>query len=108
MIYGFVINPSVTDDILDIVTYYKNINPELAIDFLDKIEIAKKYISDFPLAFQIKYKNYYSSHYYFNTYISRLMEESFFLLYRRNYRRSRNRYNCTFFSSHRSKVEKPN
>lgn len=57
MIYGFVINPSVTDDILDIVTYYKNINPELAIDFLDKIEIAKKYISDFPLAFQIKYKN---------------------------------------------------
>ena len=30
------------------------------------------------------------------TYISRLMEESFFLLYRRNYRRSRNRYNCTF------------
>ena len=31
-----------------------------------------------------------------NTYISRLMEESFFLLYRRNYRRSRNRYNCTF------------
>ena len=25
-----------------------------------------------------------------------LMEESFFLLYRRNYRRSRNRYNCTF------------
>ena len=40
--------------------------------------------------------NYYSSHYYFNTYISRLMEESFFLLYRRNYRRSRNRYNCTF------------
>ena len=46
--------------------------------------------------FQIKYKNYYSSHYYFNTYISRLMEESFFLLYRRNYRRSRNRYNCTF------------
>ena len=39
---------------------------------------------------------YFSSHYYFNTYISRLMEESFFLLYRRNYRRSRNRYNCTF------------
>ena len=30
------------------------------------------------------------------TFISRLMEESFFLLYRRNYRRSRNRYNCTF------------
>lgn len=57
MIYAFVINPSVTDDILDIVTYYKNINPELALDFLNKIEITKKYISDFPLAFQIKYKN---------------------------------------------------
>jgi hypothetical protein len=29
----------------------------LAIAFLDRIDEAKKYITDFPLAFQIKYKN---------------------------------------------------
>ena len=37
--------------------YYISTNPELATAFLDQIEIAKKYIVDFPEAFQIKYKN---------------------------------------------------
>ena len=57
MSYSFVNKPTVTFDIEDIVDYYKSINPELAIAFLDRLEEAKKYICDYPLAFQIKYKN---------------------------------------------------
>lgn len=57
MSYTFVNKPAVTFDIEDIVDYYKSINPELAIAFLDRVEEAKKYIVDFPTAFQIKYKN---------------------------------------------------
>jgi plasmid stabilization system protein ParE len=57
MSYTFVNKPAVTFDIEDVVDYYKSINPELAIAFLDRIDEAKKYIADFPLAFQIKYKN---------------------------------------------------
>ena len=53
----FVSKPKVIFDIQDIVDYYGNINPELATDFLDRVEEAKKYIANFPLAFQIKYKN---------------------------------------------------
>jgi plasmid stabilization system protein ParE len=57
MSYTFVNKPTVTYDIEDIVDYYKSINPELASTFLDRVEEAKKYIDDFPEAFQIKYKN---------------------------------------------------
>jgi plasmid stabilization system protein ParE len=57
MNHTFVNKPKVTFDIEDIVDYYKSINPELATAFLDRVEEAKKYIADFPLAFQIKYKN---------------------------------------------------
>jgi plasmid stabilization system protein ParE len=57
MSYTFVNKLTVTNDIEDIVDYYASINPELATAFLDQIEIAKKYIADFPEAFQIKYKN---------------------------------------------------
>lgn len=57
MSYTFVNKPAVTFDIEDVVDYYKSINPELATAFLDRIDEAKKYIADFPLAFQIKYKN---------------------------------------------------
>lgn len=57
MSYTFVNKPAVTFDIEGIVDYYKSINPELAIAFLDRVEEAKKYIVDFPTAFQIKYKN---------------------------------------------------
>ncbi|TRX32417.1 type II toxin-antitoxin system RelE/ParE family toxin [Flavobacterium sp. ZT3R18] len=57
MSYAFVNKPAVTFDIEDVVDYYISINPELATVFLDRVEEAKKYIADFPLAFQIKYKN---------------------------------------------------
>jgi len=57
MSYIFVSKPIVAFDIADVVTYYKSINPELAKAFLDRIDDAKKYIADFPLAFQIKHKN---------------------------------------------------
>lgn len=57
MSYTFVNKPAVTFDIEDVVDYYKSINPELATAFLDRIDEAKKYIADFPEAFQIKYKN---------------------------------------------------
>ena len=57
MSYGFVNRPALTIDIQDIVDYYKNINPELAIAFLDRIDETKKHIADFPTAFEIKYKN---------------------------------------------------
>jgi plasmid stabilization system protein ParE len=57
MNYTFVNKPAVAYDIEDIINYYVNINPELATAFLDRLEEAKKYIIDFPEAFQIKYKN---------------------------------------------------
>jgi len=57
MSYSFVNKPSVNFDIIDVVDYYKSIKPELAIAFLDRLEEAKKYISKYPEAFQIKYKN---------------------------------------------------
>jgi plasmid stabilization system protein ParE len=57
MSHTFVNKPKVIFDIEDIVDYYISINPELATAFLDRVEEAKKYIADFPLAFQIKYKN---------------------------------------------------
>jgi plasmid stabilization system protein ParE len=53
MIHTFVNKPKVIFDIGDIVDYYKSINPELATAFLDRVEEAKKYIADFPEAFQI-------------------------------------------------------
>ncbi len=57
MSHTFVNKPKVIFDIEDIVDYYISINPELATAFLDRVEEAKKYIADFPLAFQIKYKS---------------------------------------------------
>ena len=57
MNYTFVNKPAVTYDIEDIVDYYASINPELTTALLDRLEEAKKYIADFPEAFQIKYKN---------------------------------------------------
>lgn len=49
MSYTFVNKPTATNDIVD---YYASINSELATAFLDQIEIAKKYISDFPRHFR--------------------------------------------------------
>jgi plasmid stabilization system protein ParE len=57
MSYSFVNNPLINHDIIDVFDYYKSINPELAIAFLDRLEEAKKYIADYPVAFKVKYKN---------------------------------------------------
>lgn len=55
MSYFFVNRPSVRLDIINATNYYKNINPELAKQFLFRIREAKSYISLSPLGFQIKY-----------------------------------------------------
>lgn len=57
MSYAFVIRPAVKADIINITDYYKNINPELAKQFLFRIREAKAYIALSPLGFQIKYNN---------------------------------------------------
>ncbi len=51
--------PSLTNNIEDVVDYYASINLEHATAFLDQVEIAKKYIVDFPEAFQIIYLSSY-------------------------------------------------
>ena len=57
MSYSFVNKPAVNSDIEDAVDYYKTINPELAVAFLNRLKEAKKYIFDYPIGFQTKYKN---------------------------------------------------
>lgn len=57
MSYSFVNRPTVKDDLKDALDYYKNINPELANQFLFRVREAKIYIARSPLGFQIKYKN---------------------------------------------------
>lgn len=57
MSYHFVNRPVVTSDIEEIVDYYKIISTDLANRFLDRLEEAKRYITNNPEAFQIKYKN---------------------------------------------------
>ena len=56
MSYSFVNSPSVEADITNAVNYYKNINPELAKQFLFRIREAKSYIAQIPQGFQVKYK----------------------------------------------------
>ena len=55
MTYSFVNRPVVKVDIIEAVDYYKNINPELAKQFLFRIREAKAYIARSPFGFQIKY-----------------------------------------------------
>lgn len=55
MSYTLVNRPLVYYDILEIVEYYKEINTDLAVKFLDQLEETKKYIFDFPESFQIRY-----------------------------------------------------
>ena len=57
MSYILVNKSAVFFDIEDVVAYYKTINLDLAVSFLDRLEEAKKYIIDYPTAFQVKYKN---------------------------------------------------
>lgn len=46
----------VESDLLDIVEYYKDINPKLAKEFISRIKEASVYILSAPFSFQIKYK----------------------------------------------------
>jgi plasmid stabilization system protein ParE len=55
MNYSFVNKPAVTADITNAIAYYKNINPELAKQFLFRIREAESYIARTPLGFQVKY-----------------------------------------------------
>ena len=55
MSYTFVNRPAVKVDIINVIDYYKPINPELAKQFLFRIREAKAYIALTPLGFQIKY-----------------------------------------------------
>ena len=57
MSYSFVNRPTVRVDIIEAANYYKNINPELAKQFLFRVREAKAYIARFPMGFQIKYKD---------------------------------------------------
>ncbi len=56
MSYSFVNSPTVKADITNAVDYYRNINPELAKQFLFRIREAKTYIALYPQGFQVKYK----------------------------------------------------
>ena len=55
MSYSFVNRPAVKEDVKKAVKHYKDINPELAIQFLFRIREARAYIARSPLGFQIKY-----------------------------------------------------
>ena len=55
MSYSFVNRPTLKADIINATDYYKNINPELAKQFLFRIREAKSYIARSPLGFQTKY-----------------------------------------------------
>ncbi len=55
MSYSIVNRPAVRLDIIEATDYYKNINPELAKQFLFRIREAKAYIARSPLGFQSKY-----------------------------------------------------
>ena len=57
MRYHLVNKPAATSDIEDTVDYYKIISTDLANRFIDRLEEAKKHITENPEAFQIKYKN---------------------------------------------------
>lgn len=57
MSYSCVNRSVVKIDINNAIDYYKNINPELARQFLFRLREAKTYIARSPLGFQIKYKN---------------------------------------------------
>lgn len=57
MSYSFVNRPAVQADIINAVSYYKAVSPQLARQFLFRIREAKKYIDRSPLAFEVKYKN---------------------------------------------------
>ncbi len=56
MSYTFINRPAVRADIIEATSYYKNINPNLATQFLLRIREAKSAIEQNPLGFEIRYK----------------------------------------------------
>ena len=56
MSYRFVNRPSVKADIISAFDHYKQIDPELAKQFLFRLREAKAYIARSPHGFQVKYK----------------------------------------------------
>jgi plasmid stabilization system protein ParE len=57
MSFVFENRPRVYDDIIEAVEYYFPINPNLAEDFLNRIEEAKTKILNAPEGFEVKYHN---------------------------------------------------
>jgi plasmid stabilization system protein ParE len=57
MSYKLVHRPAVKTDILHAIDYYKNINPQVAQQFLSRLREAKEYIAKSPLGFGVKYKS---------------------------------------------------
>lgn len=56
MSYTFINRPKVRADIIEATSYYKNINPVLASQFLTRIREAKTAIEQNPFGFEIRYK----------------------------------------------------
>jgi plasmid stabilization system protein ParE len=56
MTYTIVSRSEVYSEILEVVQYYKSINPKLAKQFILRIREAKSFILLSPMGFQIKYK----------------------------------------------------
>ena len=57
MKYSFKNRSLVEADLIIAIEHYKEINPELAKEFLLRIREAKKYIAQTPLGFQLRYKD---------------------------------------------------
>lgn len=55
MKFSILNRPEVRIDIINATDFYKNINPQLAKQFLFRLREAKTYIASSPLSFQIKY-----------------------------------------------------
>ena len=57
MNYKIVIRPFVIQDVSDAVKYYKQISPQLAKKFLERVKEARDFIAENPFADDIMYKN---------------------------------------------------
>ena len=57
MSYKIVNRPAVRIDLLNAIDYYKAISPDLARKFLSRIREAREYILQYPIGFEVKYKN---------------------------------------------------
>jgi ParE toxin of type II toxin-antitoxin system, parDE len=60
--YRFVNRPAVQADIINAVSFYGQVSPKLAKQFLFRIREAKVHIKRSPFGFEIKYKNVRTLH----------------------------------------------